>query len=73
MLNVSATELVSFTKGCFLGQEPASKVHNRSRPTWQLMVKYTHECSEEENNKMTSRVLDPDTNNMMGFVFVRNT
>ena len=45
LLNVSTTDYVSFTKGCFLGQEPISKVYNRSKPTWRLVVKSENECS----------------------------
>ena len=72
VLNVGVKGLVSFTKGCFLGQEPVSKVHNRSSPTWQLVVKYEDECEEEVKQKMTSKVLDPDAKRMLGFVFKRN-
>jgi folate-binding protein YgfZ len=72
VLNVDPDEYVSFTKGCFLGQEPVSKVHNRSRPTWRLMVQYEDECDEETKAKMTSKALDPDTNRVLGFTFVRN-
>lgn len=72
ILNVGSEGLVSFDKGCFLGQEPVSKVHNRSRPSWQLVVAYEDECSEEEKGKMTSKALDPATNRVLGFVFKRN-
>lgn len=73
LLNVSEREdLVSFTKGCFLGQEPISKVHSRSQPTWKLVVKNDDECSPEEKAKMTSRILDPQTQKVKGFVFVKN-
>lgn len=72
VLNVGARDLVSFTKGCFLGQEPVAKVHNRSRPTWQLVVKYVDECAEEEKRRMTSKVFDPDSNRTAGFLFVRS-
>jgi len=72
ILNIGEEGLVSFTKGCFLGQEPVSKVHNRSRPTWQLVVKYEDECDEQAKEKMTSKVLDPDTKRNLGFVFKRN-
>lgn len=72
LLNVSETDFVSFTKGCFLGQEPVAKVHNRSRPTWQLVVKYENQCDEEEKEKMTSRARDLDSNRVLGFVFTRN-
>ena len=71
LLNVSDDEFVSYAKGCFLGQEPISKVHNRSKPTWKLIVRYQDECSEEERQKMTSIVVDPATRRPRGFVFVR--
>lgn len=72
LLNVSTTNLVSFTKGCYLGQEPISKVYNRSKPTWKLIVRTEDECSPEEKAKMTSKVVDPATHRPMGFVFVKN-
>ncbi len=72
LLNVSEVDAVSFTKGCFLGQEPVSKVHNRSRPSWKLVVRYENECSDEEKQKMTSKVIDRATQRTLGFVFVKN-
>lgn len=73
LLNVSEKDdLVSFTKGCFLGQEPISKVHSRSKPTWKLVVKNEDECAPEEKVKMTSKVMDPQTGKVRGFVFVKN-
>jgi folate-binding protein YgfZ len=72
LLNVDDERYVSFTKGCFLGQEPVSKVHSRSKPTWKLTVCSEDECDEESKKKMTSRVRDPRTGRTMGFVFVRN-
>lgn len=72
LLNVSEIDHVSFAKGCFLGQEPISKVHNRSKPSWKLVVKHEDECSEEENQKMTSKISDPATQKTLGFVFVKN-
>jgi len=72
VLNVDEKGLVSYTKGCFLGQEPVSKVHNRSSPTWQLVVEYEDKCEGEAKQKMTSKVLDPDAKRMLGFVFKRN-
>jgi len=73
ILNIGGDSFVSFTKGCFLGQEPVSKVHNRSRPSRQLVVKYENDCDEELKKKMTSKILDPDTNRVLGFVFIQNT
>lgn len=72
ILNVSVNEFVSFTKGCYLGQEPVSKVYNRSRPTWKLVVKKEKECNEAERQKMTSRCVDPESGETSGFVFVKN-
>lgn len=72
LLNVGDDEFVSYAKGCFLGQEPIAKVHNRSRPTWKLVVRYEDECSAPERQKMTSTVLDPAARRRMGFVFVAN-
>ncbi|MBI3602806.1 MAG: hypothetical protein HY209_07955 [Candidatus Omnitrophica bacterium] len=72
ILNVSEDAYVSYTKGCFLGQEPVSKVHSRSKPTRKLIVKYEDECTDEEKASMTSKILDPQTRRMKGFVFVGN-
>ncbi len=73
LLNVSETDFVSFTKGCFLGQEPISKVHSRSKPSWKLVVRTENECSDEEKAKMTSKVFDSRTNGKMGFVMARSS
>lgn len=70
LLNVSQTEFVSFTKGCFLGQEPLAKVHHRSKPSWILTVKAEEDCSPEQQKKMTSKTLDPISGKVAGFVFV---
>ena len=72
LLNVSTTDHVSFTKGCYLGQEPISKVYNRSKPSWRLVVKPESDCSEEEKSKMTSKAADPESRKTIGFVFERN-
>lgn len=72
LLNVDEHECVSFTKGCFLGQELVAKVHNRSKPTWTLMVKYEDDHSREQRQETTSRMLDPETNRIFGFAFVKN-
>lgn len=72
VLNVSSRDYVSFTKGCFLGQEPVSKVYNRSRPTWRLVVKALEDCSPEEARKMTSPLLNPADAKTYGFVFEKN-
>jgi folate-binding protein YgfZ len=73
LLNVSDDRFVSYTKGCFLGQEPVAKVHNRSKPSWKLLVKEENSCSGDEKTKMTSRAIDPRSGNVIGFVFVRQS
>lgn len=72
ILNVHEHNYVSYTKGCFLGQEPVAKVHHRSKPTWKLVVRYADECTPEEQAKMTSQVKDAVTGRIRGFVFVKN-
>jgi folate-binding protein YgfZ len=72
ILNVSEHTHVSYTKGCFLGQEPVAKVHHRSKPTYQLIVRYEDACSVEEKSKMTSKIHDSVTGRVIGFVFVKN-
>ena len=68
ILNVNDDEYVSYTKGCFLGQEPVAKVHNRSKPTWKLVVKYEDDHSVEQRQEMTSRMIDPETKKVFDFV-----
>lgn len=72
LLNVDDHEYVSFTKGCFLGQEPISKVHNRSKPTWKLVVRYADETTQDERQPMTSKMVNPENGRIWGFVFVKN-
>ena len=72
VLNVHEYDFVSYIKGCFLGQEPVAKVHNRSRPTWKLTVAYADELPQEEQAKMTSKTIDPQTGRVKGFMFVKN-
>lgn len=73
ILNIDEHTFVSYTKGCFLGQEPVAKVHNRSKPTRQLKVKFEEECLTEDIPKITSKALDPKTGKLKGFIFVKNT
>lgn len=72
ILNIDEYEHVSYTKGCFLGQEPVAKVHNRSKPTWKLVVNSEEGLTEEEKIKMTSKFLDPRSGKTVGFIFVKN-
>ncbi len=72
VLNVHEYDFVSYTKGCFLGQEPIAKVHNRARPTWKLVVVSADDLPTEERSRMTSKILDPKTQRVQGFSFVPN-
>lgn len=72
LLNIDEYEHVSYTKGCFLGQEPIAKVHNRSQPTWKLVVSLEDELYPDERTKMTSKTVDPATGKTVGFVFIKN-
>jgi folate-binding protein YgfZ len=72
ILNVHEQDHVSYTKGCFLGQEPVAKVHNRARPVRRLIAAFEDQCSPEDAAKMTSKIKDPATGRPRGFVFVGN-
>ncbi len=72
VLNVATDELVAFTKGCYLGQEPVAKVYNRSKPSWKLAVCEASQLSDEQRLKMTSTVMDPVTGQLKGFIFISN-
>ena len=69
VLNLGDDSLVSYTKGCYLGQEIVARVHYRGKPPKKLLVKYEDECSPEELGGMTSRAFDPVKGSFMGFVF----
>ena len=70
ILNVDEEIYTSYTKGCFLGQEPVAKVHNRAKPSRKLVVKFEDECSPEEASRLSSKVKDPATGRIQGFVFI---
>jgi folate-binding protein YgfZ len=72
ILNVHEHRFTSYTKGCFLGQEMVSKVHNRAKPSWILKVCYQDELPKNLQEKMTSTILDPEQNRILGFVFLPN-
>ena len=72
ILNVHEYDYVSYDKGCFLGQEPVAKVHNRAQPSRKLIVAFEDQCPSEEAAKMTSKVLDPASGRPRGFLFVSN-
>jgi tRNA-modifying protein YgfZ len=72
ILNVQEYDYVSYTKGCFLGQEPVAKVHNRAQPSRRLIVAFEDQYPPEEAVKMTSKTADPESGRTKGFIFVSN-
>lgn len=70
LLNVYDTSHVSYTKGCFLGQEILARVHHRSRPPRRLAVLLRSSCAPEVAAGMTSAAADPSSGQVRGFVFV---
>lgn len=69
LLNLGNEEFVSYTKGCYLGQEIIARVHYRSKPPKKLVVKYEADCGRDEAAAMTSKTLDPVSGKTLGFVF----
>ncbi len=69
ILNVHEHDHVSYTKGCFLGQEPVAKVHNRAQPSRKLIVQFEDQCSPQDAAKMTSKIIDPKSGRLKGFIF----
>jgi folate-binding protein YgfZ len=72
ILNVHEYDYVCYTKGCFLGQEPVAKVHNRAQPSRKLIVAFEDQCSGENTAKMTSKAKDAVSGRTMGFIFMNN-
>ncbi len=70
LLNVDETTYVSYEKGCYLGQEIIARVHFRSRPPKRLVVKTEEDSTPDEQKRMTSRMRDPFSGKVFGFVFV---
>lgn len=70
LLNLNDPELVSFNKGCYLGQEIMARVHYKGRPPLRLTSIRESECPPELRDRMTSRVLDPELGEVRGFVFL---
>jgi len=69
ILNVHEDDYVSYTKGCFLGQELVAKVHNRAQPARRLIVAFEDQCSSQEAAKMTSKIPAPPSGRPKGFIF----
>jgi hypothetical protein len=73
LLNVFDDEdRVSYSKGCYLGQEIIARVHYRARPPKHLEVRAEEDCDTEARLRMTSKARDPRTGRTLGFVFTEN-
>jgi folate-binding protein YgfZ len=72
LLEVCDEEYVSYTKGCYLGQEIIARVHHRSRPARRLIVLREDLVSLKGGTELTSKVRDPQTGQIFGFSFVKN-
>ncbi len=70
LLNVGNEAFVSYTKGCYFGQEIIARVHHRGRPPKKLAVKPEDELTPEEAGRMTSKSRDPVSGKVLGFVFL---
>ena len=69
VLCVADEELISYLKGCYLGQEVVARVHYKGRPPKKLVVKMLRDCTSEQRKSMTSRITHPATGEVTGFVF----
>ncbi len=63
---------VSYTKGCYLGQEIIARVHFRAKPPKKLVVCYEDELPPERRAPMTSRTTDPASGRTLGFLLIDN-
>ncbi|RME87573.1 MAG: hypothetical protein D6785_01815 [Planctomycetota bacterium] len=72
VLNIHPTEYVSFTKGCFLGQEVLSRVHFKSKPPRKLVVMPKSKLEKSLQEEMTSLAYLPEKEDWYGFVFLSN-
>lgn len=70
VLNVFGDDAVSFTKGCYLGQEVLARVHYRAKPPKKLVVRRLK--PGEIAPVLTSVVTDPETGGAVGFTFEEN-
>jgi hypothetical protein len=68
LLNVEKEDRVSYTKGCYLGQEIIARVHYRSKPPKKLEVRYEDTLRPEQAARLTSRCRDPRTGRIFGFL-----
>ena len=68
LLNVGNEEFVSYTKGCYFGQEVIARVHYRGKPPKQLVVA---EETAENSAVLTSKTKDPATGKTIGFYMLQ--
>ncbi|MBI3315905.1 MAG: hypothetical protein HYZ87_02900 [Candidatus Omnitrophica bacterium] len=68
LLNIGDEDYVSYTKGCYFGQEIVARVHFRSKPPQKLAVKAEDELGPEAAGRLTSKTFDPGTGKVWGFI-----
>jgi folate-binding protein YgfZ len=71
LLNINDNDYVSYTKGCYLGQEIIARVHYKSRPPKKLIAVYADEMDAEVVGTMTS-VITESSGRKRGLAFVSN-
>lgn len=77
LLNLNWNEIISFTKGCYIGQEIMARVHNLGKPPLKL-VRILNENSlkkinlEGKNINITSECYSEKYNGYIGFVLIPN-
>ncbi len=72
LLNIDETQAVSFTKGCYLGQEIIARVHYRSHPPKKLIVTAEEDLPAAEKSRLTSKSPDPVSGKTLGFILLPN-
>ncbi len=72
LLNLADERYVSYSKGCFLGQEIIARVHYRAKPPRRLAVVEAKE-GDPRVPRLTSRIFDPVRSIYRGFIFEENS
>ncbi len=70
ILCLGEADRVSFSKGCYLGQEIVARVHYRGHPPKRLEVRATTNVPSSDLSRMTSLTLDPISGKTLGFIFL---
>lgn len=71
LLDVFDESHVSYTKGCYLGQEIIARVHFRGEPPKRLSVVFEDVLDASARGVLTSKAADPATGRVSGFSFLK--